>query len=293
MSRSSRHDRRKAFTLVELLVVIGIIAVLVAMLLPALSRAKEQARRTACGSNVRQWCMALMMYAQENRGWFFEPGNGKSYAQLTVPTLPQAGPWDTSGDTLRRYDVQTIHPTPRDMLLKEYKLTPEIFFCPSNLPDNAFVPGTGEMTLYRTDIGSGWAFAGYMIFAGRAALVGDKAQAGNAGFGGGYFGFEEVPAGKKLVPSKLGQKDIQYPVLVSDTTRSYQNELAPSNHVFGKDPTGYIPKGKGGNNTGFIDGHVEWKPQNQLGQRFIAPNTDEGRRQFWHGSNRYYFGGNH
>ena len=296
---TSAHSRR-AFTLVELLVVIGIIAVLVAMLLPALQRAKEQANRTACGSNVRQWCMALMMYAQENRGWFFEPGNGKSHKQLINPSMSQVKPWDNSGEPLARYDVQTIHPAPRDMLMKEYKLTPEIFFCPSNTPDNAFVPGTGEMTLYRTDFGNGtgggWAFAGYMIFAGRAALVGDKAQAGHTGFGGGYFGFEEVPAGKKIVPSKLGQKDVMYPVLVSDTTRSYNNELAPSNHVIGKDPTGYMINGKGGSNTGFIDGHVEWKAQKDLGQRFVAPNTDAGRRQFYlsGGSARYYFaGGNH
>ena len=306
MSRStlrvpSSHSSPRAagFTLVELLVVIGIIAVLVAMLLPALSRAKENARRTACASNVRQWCQALIMYASENRGFFFEPGNGKSHRQLTVPSVPQAGPWDNSGELHRRYDVQTIHPAPRDMLINEYKLTPEIFFCPSNRPENPTLPGVGEMTLNRIDIpnppatpAGGFAFAGYMIFAGRAALVGTKAQAIGTPAFGGYNGFEEVPDGKPVVPSKLGQKDVYYPVLVSDTTRSYQNNLSPSNHVIGNDSTGYIPNGKGGSNTGFIDGHVEWKAQKDLGQRRGGSTTDAGRRHFYLGGpTRYYFYG--
>jgi len=61
-------DGAKRFTLIELLVVVTIIAILAAMLLPALGRARESARRTACAGHQRQLYMALSLYADEGDG---------------------------------------------------------------------------------------------------------------------------------------------------------------------------------------------------------------------------------
>src|SRR5215471_12326087 len=68
------RSRSTAFTLIELLVVIGIIGVLLAILMPALGKAREQAKVVACASNLKQISNALNMYLLESRGLIFWRG---------------------------------------------------------------------------------------------------------------------------------------------------------------------------------------------------------------------------
>ena len=74
--RVPKPFRHRGFTLVELIVVVGVIGLLIGLLLPALRRAREAGQQVVCTSNLRQWSAAAMMYANLENGWLPRRGQG-------------------------------------------------------------------------------------------------------------------------------------------------------------------------------------------------------------------------
>ncbi len=129
-----RAPRRSAFTLVELLVVISIIALLVAILLPSMKNAREQARRAVCAAHMHDMVHAITMYAVENNGELADPSNfSHAYDRVVLRNPFYVEQWGRgTTNTEYTFTPQRIHPAVREIFVDTYGTPREYYYCPSN-----------------------------------------------------------------------------------------------------------------------------------------------------------------
>jgi prepilin-type N-terminal cleavage/methylation domain-containing protein/prepilin-type processing-associated H-X9-DG protein len=119
---SSKEHVHKAFTLIELLVVIAIIAILAAILFPVFARARENARRASCISNLKQIGLGIMMYVQDY---------DETYPRVLLPTS-QTPPVGATWSSTYWFWQQIIYP---------YTKSVQVYYCPSGISGGTPISG--------------------------------------------------------------------------------------------------------------------------------------------------------
>jgi len=249
---------QKAFTLIELLVVIAIIAILMAILMPALSRVREMANRSACSSNIHQHLIGLIMYADEN--------------ESKLP--PGAGYW------LWDMDREITRQLMKNIGLKlsesnEDTPVPDVFYCPSNLTHKRsrqrcwdYHHPDGSRASYRV--------TGYFWLLDTLNEQGESVKPAIRG------------SGNKRWIRTTNMKGAGIAELVIDVTLSdpvVSTQAYPSGNfaqiIAGSgqgqytgyyDTTSHLRSDKegAGGNIGFVDGHVKWRHFKEMEKRYGA-----------------------
>lgn len=266
----------RGFSLVELLVVIGIITVLIAILVPTLSKAREAARRTSCASNLRQLGQAFKIYAQDNG----ELPRGNYHNGLGAPAgVPEPKAFSgalcdnpfppPTGGTYATNNMGSngTYPARNDvtaglfLLIRVQKVPPELFICPSanGEPDDL----QGEIALKRSN------------FTSRSNLSYSVALQypwtfNNSGWGY-YYGADmrqDLPLMADLNPGSNGTPKVYELTLASPEADMRQGNS--TNH------------GRAGQNVLYVDGRVEFMKtpfagaeNDNIYTRTVSPTPDD------------------
>jgi len=262
--RARGPGRSGAFTLIEVLVVIGIITVLAGLLIPVIASARESARQTTCQANMRELHKAIMMFATDHNGSL--PPNSSTY-------MPWRSLRRTAGEShfLMLLAPDYIKQLPTSGL--DEKAPAKVFYCPSShyrSPASSFsVYASGGRTAWPVEgVGNGWGASAYCYF-------GNSTLAVNDGHGEPIVwptGKTRTSADKLLLCDIAAKEEPDWATYPDDPDRPFGSRRYLYNH---------LGSALVGMNALWADGHVKWYDEEACNPHVLGPDASHSLKVYW------------